>query len=75
MCYSGKCPWEDAMGDCMYNYRIIDVRDIYDKVKCGMTIDESYQVYLAESKAKIIKQRKDKIILLKLKLLYKSAYI
>lgn len=69
MCYSARCPWEDYMGECLYEYRIIEVKERFDKLKCHMTIEESYQVYIEESKAKVIKQRKNKIISLKTKLL------
>jgi len=75
MCYSARCLWEDSMGECMYQYRIIEVKEKYEKVRCGMTIDESYGVYIDEYKTKEVKRRKEKIIYLKTKLLQKSEYI
>ena len=75
MCYSARCVWEDYMGECMFSYQIIEVRDKYDKIKCGITSDEYFKIYEEEAKMKVVKQRKSKIISLKTKLLDKSEYI
>ena len=72
MCYSARCPWEDYMGECMFEYQIREVKQKYEKVRCGMTSDEYHNVYLEEIRSKEVKRRKYKIIHLKTKLLEKS---
>jgi CTP:phosphocholine cytidylyltransferase-like protein len=57
------------MGDCTYQYLTRELRDKYESVKCSMTRDEFFSVYNQELRIKTVKQRKNKIISLKTKLL------
>ena len=75
MCYSAKCIWENYMGDCSFPSHIEEINRKYGYVKCATTLNEYFLINHETFKIKKIKQRKDKIILLKTKLLNKSEYI
>jgi hypothetical protein len=73
MCYSGRCRWEDDMGNCSYPMYIKELWYKYDWVKmCLSGVDniDLYNDIQSEIKTiKIIKERKEKIVSLKSKLL------
>ena len=69
MCYSGRCLWEDYMGDCRCP-RGIDV-----KYTCEVTLNDYFIITHQISRNKKFLERNKKIISLKTKLLNKSEYI
>ena len=72
MCYSGRCLWENYMGDCTYPHYL---KGIDAKYYCGVTLDDYFIIQHQISRNKKTLERKNKIILLKTKLLKKSEYI
>lgn len=68
MCYSGKCVWEDYMGDCRFPNHIKEIKSKYDKIKCAIELNEYYSIQKEIRKIKVINLRKDKINLIKNKL-------
>ena len=69
MCYSGRCLWEDYMGDCRCP-RGIDV-----KYTCEVTLNDYFFINKQIRRNKKILERKNKINSLKIKLLSKTEYI
>lgn len=72
MCYSARCLWEDYMGDCLFPHHM---KDINPKYRCGVNLNDYLYITRQISKNKMVLERKKKIILLKTKLLDKTAYI
>jgi hypothetical protein len=50
MCYSGRCMWEDYMGDCNFPLCIKEVRDKYPHRLCGIDIQCEEEQELLEEK-------------------------
>lgn len=47
MCYSGRCRWEDHMGDCRFPHNKV-VREKYPKIICDIPECEEDEEYLKE---------------------------
>jgi len=72
MCYSGRCRWENHNGDCSFPIVARKINFNYYKTMCSSGIDniELYNEIKLEIKIiKITKERKEKILSLKNKLL------
>jgi len=55
MCYSGRCMWEDHMGDCRFP-RNKEVKEKYPLPVCEMNVQsEEEQEYVAEANADVKK--------------------
>jgi len=71
MCYSGRCRWENYQGDCNYPIHIKELK--YDWMKMCLSGVDNINLYneiqLEIKTIKIIKERKNKILSLKSKLL------
>lgn len=72
MCYSGRCLWENYMGDCRFPFYL---KDIDPKYSCEVTLNDYFIITRKISRNKKVLERKNKIISLKTKLLNKSEYI
>ncbi len=72
MCYSARCLWEDYTGDCRYPHHL---KNINAKYYCGITLDDYFHITNEISRNSKALERKNKIILLKTKLLDKYEYI
>ena len=64
MCYTGRCHWEDHMGDCKFPFQK-EVREKYPLPVCGMGIQsEEEQEYVDEANEdikKILESLKEKL--------------
>ena len=47
MCYSGRCIWEDFMGDCRFPMNK-EVRDKYPFPLCSMTVESKEEQELLD---------------------------
>jgi hypothetical protein len=68
MCYTGKCLWEDYQGDCRFPSHILGI----SYYKCHCTMQEYIDSKNLVTKFQHIKERKNKIKVLKNKLLDNS---
>lgn len=55
MCYSGRCIWEDFMGDCRFPMYIKEVREKYKYPNCGMNVQCEEEQVLIDNINKDIK--------------------
>lgn len=69
MCYSGNCVWENYMGDCRFPNYIKDIETKYGKNRCSTELAEYFNIQKEIKIIKTIKERKNKILTIKNKLL------
>ncbi len=68
MCYTGKCVWENYMGDCMFPKHIKEINNKYDKDRCNMQLSDYFLINKEVKQLEKIKLRKSKINSIKNKL-------
>lgn len=69
MCCTGRCVWENYMGDCGYPRHIKEITDVYGKYFCDATLNDYFTISKIKKTIKIVEQRKNKIKKIKNKLL------
>jgi hypothetical protein len=68
MCYTGKCVWENYMGDCRFPIYIKEINVKYGKDRCNMQLSDYFLINKEIKKLEKIKLRKIKINSIKNKL-------
>lgn len=71
MCYSGRCSWEDHMGDCVFPSHIKNIQH-HSRLKCSHSAKKVQYIRNIISNYYVVLERKEKINKIKNRLLDKK---